>query len=312
MKPASRSAAMLALLLASTTTHAQVSGSVVNAPDTAPVAAPITSTVTVAPTAGTAPSIIAVAAPATPPRGTVALTAAAGETSVTLDVGFGIRAVPPSRLTVPVGEVLRITAPDMGTGVTYIWTKNGRALAGTSGPVLTLGPVLSDDAATYACLFSTPTTLPAPSQSLVLGVGPTSRLLNLSTRTVVGPAADQSLVSGFVVAAGASPKKLILRAIGPSLASFGVANPLRAPVLRLFDSAGRPYENGYAYPAVVGGLTYESDLAASLAQTGAFPLPAGTRDAVLMMPFPAGSYTAQVTSGDGTAGTVLLEIYEVP
>lgn len=312
MKPTSRSAAVLALLLTATTATAQFAGSVTTLPatPTAPVSA--VTTVAAAPTTGTTPAAVAVAAPVAPPRGTVALTAAAGETSVTLDVGFGIRAVQPSRLTVPVGEVLRITAPDMGTGVTYIWTKNGRALAGISGPVLTLGPVLSDDAATYACLFSTPTTLPAPSQSLVLGVGPTSRLLNLSTRTVVGPAPDQSLVSGFVVAAGSQPKKLILRAIGPSLASFGVANPLRAPVLKIYDSAGRLYENGYAYPAVVGGPTYESDLAASLAQTGAFPLPAGTRDAVVMMPFPAGSYTAQVTSGDGTAGTVLLEIYEVP
>ena len=34
--------------------------------------------------------------------------------------------------------------------------------------------------------------------------------------------------------------------------------------------------------------------------------------AVVMMPFPAGLYTAQVASGDGTAGTVLVEVYEVP
>ena len=46
--------------------------------------------------------------------------------------------------------------------------------------------------------------------------------------------------------------------------------------------------------------------------TGAFAIPAGTRDAVVMMPFPAGLYTAQVASGDGTAGTVLVEVYEVP
>jgi hypothetical protein len=120
------------------------------------------------------------------------------------------------------------------------------------------------------------------------------------------------LVSGFAVEAGTQPKKLILRAIGPSLAMFGVTSPVRAPVLRIFDSKGQPYTNGYVYPAVVGGPTYESDLAESLARTGAFPIPAGTRDAVLMMPFLPGSYTAQVTSGDGTAGTVLLEIYEVP
>ncbi len=308
----SRTAAALALLLTTTTVHAQFAGSVNTTPAT-PTAPAAAVTAVAVPPPGSTPSTVAVATPVTPsPRGSVALSAATGETSVTLDVGFGIRAVLPSRLTVPVGEMLRITAPDMGTGVTYIWTKNGRALPGTSGPVLTLGPVLSDDAATYACLFSTPTTQPAPSQSLILGVGPTARLLNLSTRTLVGPGPDQSLVSGFVVAAGSQQKKLILRAIGPSLASFGVTNALRAPVLKIYDSAGRAYENGYAYPAVVGGLTYEADLAGSLAQTGAFPIPAGTRDAVLMMPFPAGSYTAQVTSGDGSAGTVLLEIYEVP
>ncbi len=302
----SRSAAVLLSLLGAASAAAQTSAAV------AVAVGAVTAVSTVSPTAAATAATAAVTATIAPPRGSVELAAATGETSVTLDVGFGIRAVLPSRLTVPVGEKVRVTAPDMGTGVTYIWTKNGRAIPDTSGPVLTLGPVLSDDAATYVCLFSTPTTLPAPSQSLVLGVGPTSRLLNLSTRSVVGPAADQSLVSGFVVAAGAQPKKLILRAIGPSLASFGVTNGLRSPVLKIYDSAGRLYENGYAYPAVVGGLTYEADLAASLAQTGAFPVPAGTRDAVVMMPFPAGSYTAQVTSGDGTAGTVLLEIYEVP
>ena len=37
-----------------------------------------------------------------------------GETSLTLDVGFGIRAVPASRVTVPVGETLRLTGPASG------------------------------------------------------------------------------------------------------------------------------------------------------------------------------------------------------
>ncbi|MBI5691586.1 MAG: hypothetical protein HZC55_16005 [Verrucomicrobia bacterium] len=239
-------------------------------------------------------------------------TPAAGETTLTLDLGFGIRAVPPARVTVPAGEQLRVIAPDLGEGFDYIWTKNGRALAGVTSRVLTLTRVASTDAGTYACLYSKPNTLPAPSQSLVLGVGPTDRLLNLSTRQLISPGPDGALVSGFVVAAGASPKKLIVRAVGPSLSLFGVTNPHRAPVLRLYDSAGKLYENGFVYPAVVGGPTYESDLADSLARCGAFPLPAGTRDAVVMMPFVAGSYTVQVTSGDGSSGIVLLEIYEVP
>ncbi len=235
-----------------------------------------------------------------------------GETSVTLDVGFGIRAVLPSRVTVPVGERLRLIAPTIGDGLTLVWTKNGRTVPGASTGTLILPAVTPGDAGTYACTFSSATNPSLPSQTLVLGVGPTERLLNLSTRTDVGPGAEQAAISGFVVAAGASPKKLIVRAVGPSLALFGVRTPLRAPALRIFDGDGKPYDNGYVYPAVVGGLTYERDLADSLARAGAFPIPAGTRDIVVMMPFPAGSYTALVTSADGTTGTVLLEVYEVP
>jgi hypothetical protein len=242
--------------------------------------------------------------------GQITAPTAAGETTLTLDVGFGVRFVPPSRVTVPAGEVLRVTAPRLGDDVQYIWTKNGRAISGTSGNVLTINHVTSNDAGTYVCQFSTPATMPGSSQALILGVGPTDRLVNLSTRATVG-GANPTLVSGFVVS-GARDKKLIVRAVGPSLTMFGETNPLRAPVLRIFDSTGALYQNGYAYPAVIGGPTYESDLADSSARAGAFPLQAGSRDAVEMKPFLPGSYTAQVSSADGSSGVVLLEIYEVP
>jgi hypothetical protein len=235
-----------------------------------------------------------------------------GETTLTLDIGNGIRAVAPSRVTVPAGERVRIVGPEAREGFGYAWTRNGRALPGATDRVLTLAAASAADAGSYACLHTSPTSLPLPSQSLVLGVGPVDRLLNLSTRANVGPGTEPAVIAGFVVASPGPAKKIIVRAVGPSLAQFGVTTPLRAPVLRIVDAEGRPYENGYAYPAVVGGLTYEKDLAESLARCGAFAIPAGTRDAVVMMPFQAGLYTAQVASGDGTAGTVLVEVYEVP
>jgi hypothetical protein len=243
------------------------------------------------------------------PVGAVELPQSSGETTLTLDVNFGIRYVPPSRVTVPSGERLTISAPAMSGPLQ--WRKNGRAIAGATDTRLTFASVQSSDAGTYDAIYTDPVMAGRGTQALVLGVGPTDRLLNLSTRAVIGGSGDSTLVSGFVVA-GAQGKKLILRAVGPSLSLFNVANPLRAPVLRIFDSAGKPYTNGYAYPAVVGGPTYETDLADSLLRVGAFPIPKDTRDAVVMMPFVPGSYTAQVTSGDGTSGAVLLEIYEVP
>lgn len=236
----------------------------------------------------------------------------AGETTLLLDVGTGLRAVSPSRVTVPAGERVQLVGPEARAGFSYIWTRNNRALPGATDRTLVLTAVTASDAGSYACLHTSPTALPVPSQSLVLGVGPVDRLLNISTRAELGAGPEAAVTAGFVVASPGPAKKIIVRAVGPALAAFGVANSLRAPVLRILDAAGRPYENGYVYPAVVGGLTYEQDLADSLARCGAFPIPRGTRDVVVMMPFPAGLYTAQVTSADGGTGTVLVEVYEVP
>ena len=235
-----------------------------------------------------------------------------GETALTLDVGNGLRPVPPSRVTVPVGETLLVTGPGFANRAVQ-WLKDGRPLVGATGTLLAIYGVRSSDAGIYQLVTSEPNRTVLPSQFLILGVGPPDRLVNQSTRAVLAAGAGQNLTAGFVVAAGAAQaKKLVLRAVGPSLAAFGVANPLRAPVLRVFDAGGTPYTNGYVYPAIVGGPTYATDLADALARTGAFPVAAGTLDAVVMMPFLPGAYTAQVTSGDTTAGTVLLEIYEVP
>jgi hypothetical protein len=246
------------------------------------------------------------------PTGSTLQAPAIGETAITLDITTGIRAVPPSRLTVPAGETLLITGPNFG-GRAVQWMKDGRPLPGATGPLLALQNVRATDAGIYQLVPAETSSSSAPSQFLVLGVGPTDRLVNLSIRGTLAAGPGQNFTAGFVVNGGASQtKKLILRAIGPTLASFGVAGPLRAPVLRIYDSSGNIYSNGYAYLPVVGGLTYEADLAGSLASTGAFPVAAGTLDAVVMMPFLPGAYTAQVTSGDNTAGTVLLEIYEVP
>lgn len=236
-----------------------------------------------------------------------------GETTLTLDIGFGVRAVPASRVTVPLGEKVRIIAPSIGEGFRHAWTRNGQPIVGApTTSVLTLERVAASDSGVYAVEMMSSTAGPFPSQALVLGVGPTDRLINLSTRGEVGAGPGQALTAGFVVTTAGAEKRLIVRAIGPSLSLFGVTNPLRAPVLRIYDSRGQLYTNGYVYLPVVGGLTYEQDLAASLARAGAFPLPAGSRDVVVMMPFLPGAYTAQITSGDGVGGAALVEVYEVP
>lgn len=236
------------------------------------------------------------------------LTAASvsAETSLLLDTTFGVRYVPPSNVTVPSGERLIVTAPDFGP---VQWTLNGQPIAGATDRVLVIPAVTPADAGSYVATYQDQPP-GRTSQSLVLAVGPTQRLANLSTRAQVG-AGENTFIGGFAVT-GPSHKKIILRAIGPTLSEFGVENPVAEPVIAIFDERGKPYTNSYVYPAVVGGPTYESDLAESLAKTGAFPLPPGTKDVVEMRPFIPGGYTVHVSSRDGSPGIVLLEVYEVP
>lgn len=46
--------------------------------------------------------------------------------------------------------------------------------------------------------------------------------------------------------------------------------------------------------------------------TYAFTLPAGSADAAPVMTLPPGNYSAAVSSATSAAGTVLVEVYEVP
>lgn len=132
------------------------------------------------------------------------------------------------------------------------------------------------------------------------------RLINVSARSEVG-GANGSLIAGFVVA-GSVARTVLVRAIGPGLAQFGVKTALADPRLTLFSNSGAPLavnDNWYDAPNAVA-------LAEASLQVGAFRLPTGSADAGLLLTLPPGSYTAQVSGPDGTTGSALVEVYEVP
>ena len=62
------------------------------------------------------------------------------------------------------------------------------------------------------------------------------KLLNISTRAAI-LTGDNVLIGGFVVT-GNEPKRMVLRAIGPSLAAFGITSPLLDPVIELHEEDG--------------------------------------------------------------------------
>jgi uncharacterized protein (DUF1800 family) len=127
-----------------------------------------------------------------------------------------------------------------------------------------------------------------------------ARLANISTRGQVGPDAD-NLFGGFVVSGG--PKTVLVRAVGPGLAAFGVTGTLPDPTLTLFDAGNVP---------VVSNDNWDAANAASFGQVGAFALPANSKDAVIVTTLQPGAYTAQISGvGPLNTGVAILELYDL-
>ena len=70
----------------------------------------------------------------------------------------------------------------------------------------------------------------------LFGPGLDSKLGNVSGRGFVGTG-DNVLIGGFIVGDVGSGT-VVVRALGPSLASFGVSQPLSDPILTIYDSKG--------------------------------------------------------------------------
>ena len=128
----------------------------------------------------------------------------------------------------------------------------------------------------------------------------TPRLINVSVLKPIG----DGLTAGFTIGGG-SPKPVLVRAIGPSLAAFGVSRVLVDPQLVLFDGAQTPIAQNDDW----GGA---SALVSAFAQAGAFSISPTSKDAALIATLPPGGYTVRVTGVGGATGTALVEIYELP
>ncbi len=156
--------------------------------------------------------------------------------------------------------------------------------------------------------YTAPVTAPEGAGGVVLletyDASPTSSsyLVNASTRAFVGTG-DNVLIPGFVVS-GPGAVRVLIRAVGPTLGSFGVTGTLADPTLTL-----------YRGNAVLGSndnwstAANAADIASAAAAFGAFNLPAGSRDAAILVSLPAGSYSAVVSGVNNGTGTALVELY---
>jgi cyclophilin family peptidyl-prolyl cis-trans isomerase len=131
----------------------------------------------------------------------------------------------------------------------------------------------------------------------------TPRLVNVSARTEVGAGSD-ILIAGFAIG-GTTAKTVLIRAIGPALAVFGVTDTLADPRLQLYAGSNLVAENDNWGGDL--GLVSVGD------SVGAFRLGStSSGDAMLLVSLPPGSYTAQISGANSGTGVALVEVYEVP
>ena len=133
-----------------------------------------------------------------------------------------------------------------------------------------------------------------------------SSLVNNSTRGVAGAGAN-AMISGFVVNAPAGQLRWVLvRGVGPTLASFGVTAPLADPAIQV--TAGNGTVIGVNDNVATAPNLQLLNTVTSAA--GAFPL-TSANDAALLIGVPAGAYTVQLHTNAATeARPALLEVYE--
>lgn len=131
------------------------------------------------------------------------------------------------------------------------------------------------------------------------------RLSNISARTVVGTG-DNVLVAGFYLAGGR--RTLLVRGVGPGLAPFLPGTRLLStPRLRVFQGTEAVVE-----VAGWGQASNPTQLRYHMTDLGAFNIPDGSADAMLLVTLPAGGpYTVILDGVGGATGMGIVEVYVV-
>jgi len=126
---------------------------------------------------------------------------------------------------------------------------------------------------------------------------PLPQLLNISTRMQV-LTDDKVLIGGFIVT-GNAPKKVILRAIGPSLVAFGLADALVDPVLELHMPD----------MTVVTNDNWKETQQTEIEATGLQP--GSDEESAIVATLAPGVYSAIVSDKNGGTGVGLVEAYDL-
>lgn len=134
--------------------------------------------------------------------------------------------------------------------------------------------------------------------------GTATRLINISTRSFVDTGGSIQ-IGGFILH-GQGLRKILVRAGGPYLSQFGVANVLADPILTIFQGGTQLAQND-------DWGTNASEVTAASTGAGVTAFASGSKDsAIVLMVGPDVSYTAHVSGKNGGTGNAIIEVFEVP
>ncbi|MFZ1220181.1 MAG: hypothetical protein WAO00_12870 [Chthoniobacterales bacterium] len=136
-----------------------------------------------------------------------------------------------------------------------------------------------------------------------LDQGAASKLGNISTRGFVD-VGDNVMIAGLIAGPGnGGTLKILVRALGPTLADFGVPGALANSTLDLVNSSGT---------VIRTNDNWQDDAQQSAQIQAAGLAPSHAVEAALVETLPPGQYTAVVRGNSGTTGVGLVEAYNIP
>jgi hypothetical protein len=150
----------------------------------------------------------------------------------------------------------------------------------------------------YTLPYSGSALNPAPAISTATAAPAPARFLNISTRLRV-QAGENVGIGGFIIT-GSDMKKVIVRAIGPSLGAAGVAGSLQDPTLELRSGNG----------ALIASNDNWRDTQQAEIQGTTIP-PTDDRESAIVQTLSPGSYTAIVRGKGSAVGVALIETYDL-
>ena len=138
----------------------------------------------------------------------------------------------------------------------------------------------------------------AASNSVTPALPSDTHLTNISTRMQV--LTGENVLIGGLTVGGTTPKQVVIRARGPSLAAAGITNALANPTIQLFSGAN----------AIASNDDWGTATNAAAIQASGFA-PSDPAESAILTTLNPGAYTAVVTGVGTSIGVGIVEIFEV-